>query len=60
MQALVLSDVFDEHAFAPLHLDATPLALLPVVNVPAIEYTLQFLSQQRGLTEVRSSSAPAS
>jgi NDP-sugar pyrophosphorylase family protein len=54
MRALVLSDVFDEHAFAPLHLDATPLALLPVVNVPAIEYTLQCLSQQRGLTEVRS------
>jgi translation initiation factor eIF-2B subunit epsilon len=27
-------------------------ALLPIANIPAIEYTLQFLSQQEGLTEI--------
>jgi translation initiation factor eIF-2B subunit epsilon len=50
MQAVLLADAFTHGGMAPLTLD-TPHALLPLVNVPLIEYTLEFLAAQ-GVHEV--------
>mmetsp|Transcript_31634 Transcript_31634/g.50502 ORF Transcript_31634/g.50502 Transcript_31634/m.50502 type:complete len:794 (+) Transcript_31634:290-2671(+) len=43
LQAVVLADSF-ERKFRPITLE-TPKALLPLVNVPMIEYTLEFLAE---------------
>ncbi len=42
LQAIVLADTFNER-FMPLTLDR-PRCLLPLVNVPIIEYTFEFLA----------------
>jgi translation initiation factor eIF-2B subunit epsilon len=42
LQAILMADSF-ANAFRPLSFDK-PKALLPLINVPMIEYTLEFLA----------------
>eukprot|EP01102_Stenamoeba_stenopodia_P018545 TRINITY_DN6807_c0_g1_i2.p1 TRINITY_DN6807_c0_g1~~TRINITY_DN6807_c0_g1_i2.p1 ORF type:complete len:673 (-),score=125.69 TRINITY_DN6807_c0_g1_i2:49-2067(-) len=49
LQALILADSFDQR-FAPITLE-TPRALLPLVNIPLIEYTVEFLAAS-GIKEI--------
>lgn len=42
LQAVVIMDNFED-AFVPIT-NETPLALLPVINQPMIDYTLEFLA----------------
>lgn len=50
LQAILLADSFAT-AFRPITAER-PKVLLPLVNVPMLEYTLEFLSQS-GVEEVR-------
>ncbi|KAI3638539.1 hypothetical protein MIR68_003037 [Amoeboaphelidium protococcarum] len=45
LQAVVIAD-FNEHRFRPLTL-STPRCLLPLVNVPMINYTMEFLAMNK-------------
>lgn len=51
LQAILLADSFAT-SFRPITIEG-PKVLLPLVNVPMLEYTLEFLSQN-GVEEVRS------
>lgn len=57
LQAILLADSFTSN-FRPVSAEG-PKVLLPLVNVPMLEYTLEFLSQN-GVEEVRTSSIPGS
>ena len=50
LQAILLADSFSR-TFRPITLEC-PKVLLPLVNVPMLEYTIEFLSQN-GVEEVR-------
>ncbi|RYG65720.1 hypothetical protein EON64_11340 [archaeon] len=50
LQAIVLADSFTQ-SFRPLSLDC-PKVLLPLVNVPMLDYTIEFLAQN-GVEEVK-------
>jgi translation initiation factor eIF-2B subunit epsilon len=49
LQAILLADLFSE-SFDPVTGDV-PLILFPLVNVPVIEYTIEFLTQN-GVEEI--------
>lgn len=49
LQAILLADSFSK-SFRPITLEG-PKVLLPLVNVPMIEYTIEFLAQN-GVEEV--------
>ena len=49
LQAILLADSFSQ-TFRPVTLES-PKVLLPLVNVPMIEYTIEFLAQN-GVEEV--------
>ena len=49
LQAILLADSF-KNTFRPMTLDS-PKALMPLVNVPMIMYTIEFLAQN-GVDEV--------
>lgn len=49
LQAVLLADSFSQ-SFRPVTLE-TPKVLLPVVNIPMIEYTIEFLAQN-GVEEI--------
>lgn len=49
LQAIILADSFSK-TFRPITIEF-PKVLLPLVNVPMIEYTLEFLAQN-GVEEV--------
>jgi hypothetical protein len=52
LQAIVLADSFSK-TFRPITLEC-PKVLLPLVNVPMLDYTIEFLAQN-GVEEVSSS-----
>lgn len=50
LQAIILADSFSK-TFRPIT-EENPKVLLPLVNVPMLDYTIEFLSQN-GVEEVR-------
>ena len=52
LQAIILADSFEKN-FRPISLDR-PKVLLPLVNAPMLNYTVEFLAQN-GIEEVRTS-----
>lgn len=50
LQAILLADSFSK-SFRPITLES-PKVLLPLMNVPMLEYTIEFLAQN-GVEEVK-------